>query len=230
MTEFEQAYIDLLIKQYWEKPNARAEIQAQAATWEKIRDTLAQFGDEFDLDLAVGEQLDIIGKIVGLPRSRPEFNDDTEYRFFLRVKIARNTASAFLVSDTRTSLQDVIQFAFDGLAYVIDNKNMSMTLYLDPAFSLTRFRLIVDLDLLPRPQGVQYVTVVAEVIDLPFGFSELGSPDPTNVGGFGELGVDSFELSDGTLLEFDDGTLAGLVTGEDGLPVEGGKLSELIEA
>ena len=71
MSDFTDAYVNLLIKQYWEQPNARAEIAAQAGTWEDIRDGFLAFGDAFDIDHAVGAQLDILGKVVGIPRIIP---------------------------------------------------------------------------------------------------------------------------------------------------------------
>lgn len=188
MTAFTQDYVDLLIKQYWEKPNAVAEIEAQAATWEKIRDIYNDFFTEFDLDTAIGAQLDILGKIVGLPRNdRIEFNDDEEYRFFLNLKIAQNNGSAFIVSDDKTSIQEVIQFAFDKLAYVLDAKDMTLTLYIEDTFDITRLLLILELKLLPKPQGVRYAVIMYETTGLPFGFSELGEPDPTDIAGYSEL-------------------------------------------
>ena len=189
-TTFEQNYIDLLIKQYWEQPNAVAEIEAQAATWEKIRDVFLAFDAEFDLDTAVGAQLDIIGKTVGLLRAdHIEFNDDEEYRFFLRLQISRNNGSAFMVSDDKTSIQDVIQFAFEKLAYVIDSKNMTLTLYIEDTFDITRLLLILELAVLPKPQGVRYIVIMYETFGLPFGFSELTEPLPTDVAGYTETGV-----------------------------------------
>ena len=187
-TTFEQNYIDLLIKQYWEQPNAVAEIEAQAATWEKVRDVFAAFATEFDLDSAVGAQLNILGKTVGLRRAdHIEFNDDEEYRFFLRLQIARNNGSAFMISDDRTSIQDVIQFAFEKLAYTLDNKDMTLTLYIEDTFDITRLLLILELGVLPKPQGVRYIVIMYETVGLPFGFSELGEADPTDVDTYSEL-------------------------------------------
>lgn len=171
MTDFTDVYVNLLIKQYYEKPNAVAEIAAQAATWETIRDVLADFENQFDLDQATGDQLDLIGKLVGLPRNRIEFAVDDDYRFYIRVKIAKNIGSAFLASDNRTSIQQVIQFAFENAAYVVDNKDMSLTLYLFPGYDSTRLQLVIDLNLLPKPQGVQYYFIEAEPGEY-FGFAD----------------------------------------------------------
>lgn len=187
MTAFTEQYVNLLIKQYWDQPNARAEIEAQAATWETIRDGLLAFGPAFDLDTAVGAQLDIVGKIAGLPRDRIEFTLDDDYRFFIRIKIAQNTGSAFMVSDDRSSIQDVIQFAFDGLAYVLDRKDMTLVMYIEDTFSISRLLTLIDLKLLPKPQGVRYLIIMYATADLPFGFSELTLPAPTDVAGYGEL-------------------------------------------
>ena len=216
MSDFTQTYVDLLLKQYWEKPRAVAEIELQASTWEAIRDQLASFLPAFDLDTATTDRLDIIGRIVGLPRSVPlviakiafgfdenvnartfddkfavlplagvapfldKFEpawttlelDDNDYRLFLRAKIAKNAGSAYLVSDTRTSLQDVINAAFEGQAYVLDKKDMTLVLYVSPAFDLERLLAIRQMGLLPKPQGVRYDVIVQAAPGETFGFAD----------------------------------------------------------
>ena len=213
MSNFTDAYAGLLIKQYWEQPNAFAEISAQASTWETVRDGLASFGDAFDLDLAVGAQLDIIGKIVGISRTLPfalakiafgfadnpnsrgfdskfspvanvapfaskfdpvytalELND-ADYRLFIRVKIARNIALPYLVVDDGVGVREAVSVAFGGLAYVVDNLDMTLTLYVDPALDSARVQAVRDLDLLPKPQGVRYGLIVSAPVGGTFGFS-----------------------------------------------------------
>ena len=71
MTDFEQAYIDLLIKQYWQQEKAPAEIRLQAGTWQKIVDWLQSWHTEFDLETSTGDRQDIIGRIVGINRILP---------------------------------------------------------------------------------------------------------------------------------------------------------------
>ena len=217
MSDFTDAYVDLLIKQYWEKPNARAEIAALAGTMEKIRDLYAAFGDAFDVDLAVGAQLDVIGKIAGVPRIIPSvlpktafgfaensnatgFDDkfeviadvapfldkfeesrttleldDNDYRFFIKAKIAANVASGFIVTDERISLQEAIQRVFDNQAYVLDEQDMTLTLYVFPAFNPDRLLIIQELDLLPKPQGVRYDIIIQAAPGETFGFAD--NPD-----------------------------------------------------
>lgn len=206
-------YQNLLIKQYWEKPNAFAEAGVIASGYGKVYDLLTDIVDGFDLDNAVGNQLDIIGRIVGAPRIVPfvlakqafgfdnnvnsvgfasKFNatrpgapfqskfaplytsqqlDDFDYRFFIRAKIAVNIVGAVMVSDERLSIQDAINTAFNGRAYVLDNQDMSLTLYISSEIDIERLRLINNLGLLPKPQAVRYKLVVQASPETTFGFS-----------------------------------------------------------
>ena len=222
MSEFLQQYLALLIKQYYDKPNARDEVLAVLSEWENIYDFLVQFGFEFDLDNATGDRLDKIGKIVGISRTVPDvlpknrfafqgdtsgagfgtlFNDsfgapflslfenpftdlqldDIDYRFFIRAKIAVNQGSGYIVSDDYLSLQDVIETLFNGTGFVLDNYDMSLTLYVPYAIGQDRLNLIQKLDLLPKPQGVKYATIVRGESD-SFGFE-----DDAGARGFGSL-------------------------------------------
>lgn len=224
---------NLLIKQYWEKPKAKAEIELQASTWETTRAFLDALDPAFDLDNAVGAQLDVLGRIVGISRSVPEviakvyfgfsinpanegfadrfdslriggpffdkfssaFTDlqlnDNDYRFFIRVKAAKNRASGYVSSDQYISIQDVVLSAFEGQAYVIDNLDMTLTLYVSPTVSSDRLRLIRALNLLPKPQAVRYKVVIQAAPDESFGFSINPSArgfadkfDPLRQGGY----------------------------------------------
>lgn len=224
MAEIDQGLIDayklLLIKQYFSKPKASAEIEAIASAFSRNYTFIKSFGPEFDLDLATGDRLDKIGKLVGVPRIvpfalpkiafgfdgdpnargfadsfdpayigapfldsfEPEYTDyqlnDADYRFFIKAKIAVNTAAAIMVSDERISIQDVITTAFDGLAYVVDNYDMSLSLYVSPQFDIDRLQLIKQLKLLPKPQGVQYRDIVQADPLNTFGFDD----NPTSKG------------------------------------------------
>lgn len=222
MTDYTDNYKNLLIKQYWENPNAVAETELKAAQYEKIYTLLRSFETELDIDLATGDRLDKIGAIVGLDRvnlipyfaqyfgfdenansltfgtvadpliggtfysvSLPasiqvEFTDD-EYRFYLKAKISVNSSTAYLLSDDRISIQDVLIYLFNGLAYAVDNLSMSMTLMVDTSLDSTRVRIANELGLLTTPQGVRYNALIFGDEDF-FGFED----DP-NATGFGDL-------------------------------------------
>lgn len=232
MSGFSTYYTDLLIKQYWEKPKAKAHIELIVCQFEKVYNLFNDFQNQYDIDKAQGSQLDTIGKIVGLSRIVPyglpkvffgfsnntlskgfaskfdntrqsapfkskfgaSYSDlelnDYDYRFFLKVKIAKNNASAFLISDDMVSLQDVIMTAFENRAYVVDHYDMSMTLYVSPSFSIDRLDLILKMNLLPKPMGVRYNIVLAEPLK-NFGFSNNANSrgfaskfDSTRKGGY----------------------------------------------
>jgi len=68
---FESDYVNLLVKQYWEKPKANAEIEMKAGVWRKTFEWIDSFSFEFDLDSAEDDRLDIIGRIVGISRPVP---------------------------------------------------------------------------------------------------------------------------------------------------------------
>lgn len=223
MADFVTEYAMLLIKQYFTKPKAKAEVELLAGSFERVFNLLAEFPERFDVDQAVGDQLDKIGKIVGVSRNVPlvigkiafgfsdnptkargfddkfgvaisapfydKFTppytdqqlDDFMFRRIIKAKIAVNNTSAFMASDERISIQDVIQTAFNGQAYVIDKKEMSLWLYISPSVDLDQLRLIVTSNLLPKPQGVRYSFIIQAAPSQTFGFK-----DNPNSLGFGD--------------------------------------------
>ena len=223
MADIDQDLVDayklLIIKQYWNKPKANAEIGVMASSWAKVVALLKSIQTEYDLDNARGAQQDVIGRIVGIPRTVPfvipkiafgfsenpnsrgfsskfivdesapfssKFSSsytsqqlsDNDYIFFIRAKIAFNNASSYISSDDRLSIQDVIQTVFSGEAYVIDNYDMTLTLYVSTRFDLTRVNIIKQLGLLPKPQGVRYRDVETFIDDRAFGFSDNPNASP----------------------------------------------------
>ena len=233
MATFSEQYLLYLIKQYWEKPKAKAETKMLLESWEEISDFIQNFGATFDIDNASGKILDLIGRIIGLDRqvnsvvpaeyfgfslnpnakgfwsvsnpnrdSAPFFRlgqavytpyklQDPEYRKFLKIKIAKNTCSPYLASDEKISLQQVVFDAFDGRAYVTDNKDQTLTLYVSPVVDETQLRLIINLDILPRPITFSYRIVIQAEPDQTFGFSKnvnakgfASISDPARVGGY----------------------------------------------
>jgi hypothetical protein len=232
MSAFTDQYLLYLIKQYWEKPKAKAEIEMLLNSWSGISDFLLNFGTNFDIDNAEGDVLDLIGRIVGLNRQvnsvvpisyfgfslnssakgfsdkfneirsgAPFFNkfgeiyspyqlQDAEYRKFLKIKIAKNTCSPYLASDEKISLQQVVFDAFDGGAYVVDNKDQALTLYVSPTVNETALRIIINLDILPRPITFSYRIIIQAEPGETFGFSNNPNSkgfsdkfDPSRVGG-----------------------------------------------
>jgi RNAse (barnase) inhibitor barstar len=229
MVAFSEDYLKLLIIQYYDKPKARATIIAILEEFGMVEEFYNELSKAYDLDTAIGAQLDVLGRIVGMPRSIPfvvpkryfgfadnpraglfadQYNpllpdtfpfrdslstnytdyelDDNDYRFFIRLKIAKNHASAYLGGQKdRPSIQEAVMFAFQGMAYVIDGLDMSMTLYVDRSFS-DLLTYIFALDLLPRPQGVFYRYVFT------YAKNTFGFADNPNAKGFADQYNPSF--------------------------------------
>jgi len=68
MSDFSDIYKEYLILQYYNKPKASAEMALYTAEFENVFNFLNSFIDEFDVDKATGDRLDLIGKIVGVGR------------------------------------------------------------------------------------------------------------------------------------------------------------------
>lgn len=89
--------------------------------------------------------------------------------------------------DTRLSLQNAIDFLFSSKAYIVDNKDMTMDIFIDLSFDFSLIKYIQELDLLPRPQGVEYRFFQSFSNDNTFGFED--TPDSKPMGDFDNLEV-----------------------------------------
>lgn len=219
MSTFIEQYRNLIIQQYYDRTKAPAEIDLYSSEFELIFNFISDFENQFDLDQATGDRLDLIGKIVGASRivesadpvikeyfsfaDNPDPNartfgeapffdivndtqvtdtelDDVRYRFYLRAKISKNIAAALMESDDQVSIQDIIQYLFNGKAFVVDNLDMSLTIYVDEDIPEEDIKLILDQDLIPKPQGVRYKFVIKYSDGLTFGFA--GNPNAKTFG------------------------------------------------
>ena len=91
--EIVKKYQELLILQYADKDNAKGEIELFAKTaladgvyWDIL--------DGYNIETAIGKQLDILGKYIGLDRFYEGSSlGDEDYRFLLKLKIAKNNTN-----------------------------------------------------------------------------------------------------------------------------------------
>lgn len=170
-SEIIQYYADLLILQYIGKPRAYATIEALVKM--VIMDQLPlEVESAFNIDTAVGNQLDTLGKYAGVTRSGYGFTsfitlDDDDFRQLIKVAIIKNTS----FSDLGT-IQTLLNQFFPGELFVFDFKNMRMGYFMaDTVGSQDLAELFVKEGLLPKPMGVQLAALIyAPVIDSFFGF------------------------------------------------------------
>ena len=111
---FESEYVNLLIKQYWEKPKAAAEIAMKAGAWRKTFEWIDSFSEEFDLDSATGDRLDIIGRIVGIKRIVPFVVPKIAFGFDENPN-ARGFDDLFSPLNDRAPFQDKFERAYTDL-------------------------------------------------------------------------------------------------------------------
>lgn len=193
----------------------------------EIETTAVQIRDVLDLDNAVSWQLDIIGAIVGQGRTDQLLFDDENYRIAIRARIAKNNSDA-----TIDGIREAVEFIISDTVFeVVDNLDMSFVITLENPLSDTVKDLILNVGIIPRPQGVK-LTGFVNPEELPvFGFDGLGSESPLPfVEGFGELNTDvAFTLSDGSVLAIGSDSLLTVSTTDENIDGPGGHFAELYE-
>lgn len=165
-------YQSLLISQYVNSPKLNALLYVLLKKFDDVSECLVKFDTAFDLDSAVGPQLDALGAIAGASRTvnfqpmggvSPVLDDNT-YRIYIKAKIAQNQWDG-----TITSLFTIWKYLFpSGSIIIADNQNMTATIFLSGSFTSIIQDLITNGFIVPRPEGVEYTYDFAE---LPaFGF------------------------------------------------------------
>lgn len=161
------AYLaNLLIIQYHNKPKAVATIKALGQMFPT--NLILSVINGFSLESAVGKQLDILGKYIGVDRwynNNGQYAQltDEQYRFLLKFKaIANNSDMSYLTINT--SLYNF----FGTRVRISTNGNMQMT-YFVPKDATEIIVAAIQKEVLPRPMGVE-VNYVIEYSYNFFGF------------------------------------------------------------
>lgn len=154
-------------------PKLNALLYVLLKKFDDVSQCLTTFDVAFDLDSAIGVQLDVLGTIAGASRTlpfQPSFDvspvlDDATYRTYIKAKIGQNQWDG-----TPTSLYALWHELFPTVSIIIaDNQNMSATLFIGGLPS----SLIIDMVagyavngatsgnitnslIVPRPEGVEY--------------------------------------------------------------------------
>jgi hypothetical protein len=178
--ELQSYYANLLILQYNGKPKASAMIEAVVLpVFMKQLPVAVQ--NAFDIDTAVGVQLDVIGKYVGAGRNAytltgPITLTDTDFRTLIKMVIIKNNSGSSLAT-----IQSLLAANFPGQIFVSDNQTMGLNYVLvDSLGTSDLLEVIVLGGYLPRPMGVSVSATIVPAHDNPFfGFRTYTSPDPT---------------------------------------------------
>lgn len=164
----QEYYADLLILQYKTLPKARETIKALVK--EAVADgILLDVINGFNLDSAVGVQLDTLGKYIGLNRQvKVNIGDtdtniltDEQYRLLLKLKLISNTNFSS-TSQIRAALYEL----FPNDIRLFDNRTMLYEYELSTLWN-DLVNVIIAEQLLPLPMGIGYnITVVPDLLEL----------------------------------------------------------------
>lgn len=176
-------YVNLLILQYRGKARARAHMSALVG--EVVMDQLPlSVQNGYDVETAVGAQLDVLGKYVGVSRDTYDLDgpvtlDDDDFRILIKIKAIKNNSNSAL-----SDIQSLLNIFFPDSLRVYDYANMHMSYLFDSDFgSTTLAGVFVRQGLLPKPMGVQLAALIfAPNIDEFYGFRTYDLPAVNNVG------------------------------------------------
>ena len=185
-------YVNLLIKQYHDKPKARATIALLIKNRLLLYNNIMKnFVASFDIKTAVGKQLDIIGKISGVSRTyegiefsgtpAPNQLDDETYRLLILMKIINN----YSMNSIKSISDGVYNFLNDKLVFV-NNTDMTISyIIFGENQSDNIIKIIVkNRNILPAPVGV-WVNYIVRITDNKiFGFSKNNGVEQEFISGF----------------------------------------------
>lgn len=162
-------YINLITSEHYNKPKYKSYVKKFLDMLSSAVDCYNEYNILFVLDTAKGDQLDIIGDLVGIGRNLPTDNEnipstlnDDYYRRVIRSKIYFNHWDG-----SRESLEKIIDENFTGLAYeFVDDQDMSYEItIIDPDSDPVVVALLEEGYILPKPSGVR---VNYNVISTPY--------------------------------------------------------------
>lgn len=138
----------------------------------------------YDPRTAIGAQLDVIGKYVGVSRQGYNFSGpmtltDTEFQTLIRFAILQNNAGSSL-----QDIQNAILNSFPGALSVFDHLDMRLSYFFDQSIGSNLLaEFIVKARLLPKPMGVAISTLVYAPANVKFfGFRTAFTPLVNSVG------------------------------------------------
>jgi len=150
-------YLNRITSQHKTKPKYMEFLAARLQPFIDIAECLETFDAAFDLDTAVGNQLDIIGKYVGVerllsfqPQYAPALLPDDFYRLLLRARISLNNWDG-----TTAGIQEIWGGVFPNYTIeVVDNQDMTMNVRIYGLQTLFESEIIQHGYITPKPMGV----------------------------------------------------------------------------
>lgn len=156
-------YLNLVTSEYRNSPKFLAFLTVLLQKFDDISQCLVAMDQAFDIDNAVGPQLDSLGTVVGAARTvgfQPSGGvspvlDDNTYRIYIKAVAAANSWNG-----TIGGLQGIWKMLFPSATIIIaDNQNMTATIFLFGSFTSIEQDLITNGYIVPRPQAVLYTYI-----------------------------------------------------------------------
>ena len=150
-------YTDLITSQYNDSPKFKRWLEILLTPFVDVQNLADTLYTYFDLDTAVGKQLDMLGSVVGASRVLPfqpvngdAVLDDNHYRFLIKGQILKNTWDG-----TNQGIYDMWQFLHPDLPLSIkDNQNMTVNaLFIGVVDELEKEMIEYGM-IVPKAQGV----------------------------------------------------------------------------
>lgn len=152
-------YLDNITSQHRDKPNFISWLSKNLTIIDHAYLAIKSIDVNFDIDNAIGKQLDTLGTIIGRQRTltfqplnghNPILDDDT-YRLVLKGKVAMN-----MWDGTIPQIYDIWNNIFKDIGLQIqDNQDMSFNAYITGYISQIRQDLIQHGYIVPKPEGVK---------------------------------------------------------------------------
>lgn len=167
-TQYIQDHIDLITSQHNIRPNFMGVVETYLKPLDELYDCFQTYEENFHIDTAVGNQLDIIGYIVGIGRTLPfqptngnsSVLNDEDYRFLIKARILWNTWKG-----TREDLVSLWKRRFPNSILQLQD-NLDMTVDVGVTFvglSEIQLDMIEQGLIIPRPAGVKYNTTIVRL-------------------------------------------------------------------
>lgn len=157
-----ESYLNNITSQHRDKPKFIAWLSSHLNIIDDMYTIVKNMDNDFDIDNAIGSQLDTLGIIIGRERTltfqplnnfNPVLTDDY-YRLVLKTKIAFNMWDGTIQS-IYTIWNDIFGNDTDLSLQIKDNQDMSFDAYITGYTDQIQQDLIQHGYIIPKPQGVK---------------------------------------------------------------------------
>jgi hypothetical protein len=195
----EDDYLNLITSEHIQRPRFMALVEAMLKPLEGISILFSEWDKAFDIELAVGKQLDVVGAVVGMNRQLPYISkygssilSDDDYRFLIKAKSIINRWDG-----SREMMMKTWSETFPRTLLLIDDhQDMSADLLISGMRTTDYIEEMIENDLLlPRGEGVRYNYSIIEDKSFSYDYDDPMPPSPDHLYG----GYDQWAIWEGTI-------------------------------